>query len=729
MTASLFQSHFVSPTTAAEKMFTKRTVQVTVNDQKIAVQAPEQWSDLAVQMAYDKYMRKNDVPRLKSETCVFQMVRRVVNSIATSGKKQKYLSKKERRIFENELTFILLSQRACFNSPVWFNVGLHSEYGLKSDHANYSWNPSKKCVEKNTNSYTKPQSSACFIQSVDDDMDSIFNLIKSEAMLFKYGSGSGTNFSTLRSKHSPISTGEKSSGLISFLEIFDKSAGVIKSGGTTRRAAKMVCVDVTHPEIFDFIDWKMREEKKASVLFQNGYSGGLNGEANRSVSGQNSNNSVRVSDAFMRAVQQNSEWKLHESFAPNQSTRKVKAQDLWKAICQAAWSCADPGIQFHDQINLWNTCKSEAIQASNPCSEFMFLNNTACNLASINLVRYLDENNQFRLNDFLHTVRILILAQDILIGLSGYPTPAIAQRSFEYRPLGIGISNLAMFFLNKMLPYDSKEACEWAGIICALLTGEAYLQSANLARHFSAAGITGKFRGAFPQFKKNHKSVLAILKKHQSELKQFTKSKLPPELLNSCTSIWKQALDRAEKNGVRNAQVSALAPTGTISFIMDCETTGIEPEFSWIKTKLLASDQSLQLVNHTMLKILRQLGYNEEELNFISQHLSLRGSLSGCTALKPEHVKLFQTALDHSPQFCLSKESHLFMMAACQPFISGAISKTVNLPQTTTVDEVSDLYFLAWKLKLKSVAIYRDQSKIFQPLNQTKDEMSCMECA
>ncbi len=724
MAFSLVQPRFVQPGKKAEQMFSRRRVDVPFGHGQISVEAPTPWSDLAVQMAFDKYMRKHDVPRLKTESSVFQMVHRVVRCIAQEGAKQKYLSKKDQLIFENELKFILLSQRGCFNSPVWFNVGLFSEYGITSDHSNYSWDPRKKSVKKNPRGYVRPQSSACFIQSIRDDMDSIYDLIKSEAMLFKYGSGSGTNFSALRSKNAMISTGENSSGLISFLEIFDKSAGVIKSGGTTRRAAKMVCVDITHPEISEFIQWKMKEEKKASILLKNGFSGGINGEATRSVSGQNSNNSIRITDAFMKAVINDQPWSLTEPQSSN-ATKKISARELWKQICTAAWSCADPGLQFHDQINQWNTCQEEEIHASNPCSEFMFLDDTACNLASINLAHYIDENLNFKIDDFIHTVNILILAQDILVSLSGYPTTRIAQRSIEYRPLGIGISNLATFFLKQALSYDSKQACHWATVICAILTGSAYRQSAHIADYLHQK----KQIGSFPRFRKNKKSILQVLKRHQSHLSLLDGSEIPQHIIAVLGDIWDQVLVQANKNGLRNAQVSALAPTGTISFIMDCETTGIEPEFSWIKTKSLVNGQQIQIVNNTVPLALQQLGYSAQSIEKINQWILKKNSLFGCPELNKSHLQIFQTALDKNFEACLSKESHLRMMAACQPFISGAISKTVNLPQNTTIEEIDEIYFLAWKLNLKSVAVYRDQSKIFQPLSPSSDEQNCMECA
>ncbi|MFN8943821.1 MAG: Vitamin B12-dependent ribonucleotide reductase, partial [Pseudobdellovibrionaceae bacterium] len=427
----------------------------------------------------------------------------------------------------------------------------------------------------------------------------------------------------------------------------------------------------------------------------------------------------------LQAVLKNKTWNLKEKNTSSNGNQKVQAKDLWNQICKAAWTCADPGIQFHDEINLWNTCQSETIHASNPCSEFMFLDDTACNLASINLAHFIDDQNEFLIDDFLQTTKVLILAQDILVSLSGYPTEKIAERSFQYRPLGLGISNLATFFLKKILPYDSQEARDWAAYICSLLTGAAYLQSSEIARHFTS----GKKNGSFLAYSKNKKSMIQVLKKHQMHLQFLNASVIPPEFLKATENIWKKTLEQAQKTGVRNAQISALAPTGTISFIMDCETTGIEPEFSWLKTKALADGGSIQSVNHTMKKTLVHLGYTDEDITLLIQHLHKHNTLSGCSLLDPAHRLIFQTALDQNPEMCLSKESHLKMMAACQPFISGAISKTVNLPQSTTVEEISEIYFLAWKLKLKSVAVYRDQSKLFQPLTQNVDELNCMECA
>ena len=610
---------------------------------------------------------------------------RVLTGLQTAIKKSNFLSVQEQKNLLLRLKDHLLSQRAAFNSPVWFNCGLYESYGLSA--------------------YKNPQCSACFILSIEDSIDSIFNLVKTEAQLFKYGSGSGTNFSPLRAVGENLDSGGTSSGLISFLEILDKSAGAIKSGGTTRRAAKMVCVDVDHPEIMDFIRWKTQEEKKAQVLIQAGYSSALDGEAYKTVSGQNANNSVRVTDRFMQAVAENKNWRL-KARTTGKILQTLPAQEIWQAICQSAWECADPGLQFHDTINKFHTCpESGMIQASNPCSEYMFLNDSACNLASLNLTRFYD-GVHFNLENYLTAVQDFIIAQEALVDYAGYPTGKIKENSKNFRTLGLGFANLGSLLMQMGLAYDSEEARGWAGALSAFLCGGAYLQSAKIAQK----------KGPFAGFKKNKKAMLKVISMHAKALKKIDWKSLPEEFETRCLAIWKEALHLGKKHGFRNAQVTAIAPTGTIGLVMDCDTTGIEPEYSLIKNKKLVGGGSLQIVNQSVEKSLNKLGYSLQEQKNILDYILQNNSVVGCAVIKNEHKSIFSAAVGDN---AISADAHLLMMAAVQPFVSGAISKTVNLPATATVEDISSIYQKAWKLGLKSVALYRDGSKFVQPLSSS----------
>lgn len=681
------------------------------------VKTPESWSSLATEIAAAKYFRKSGVPGKKYENSILQMVLRVVSSIEASGLRQKYFkNSKQAKVFGQELTYILLSQRACFNSPVWFNCGLREAYGIRSRSAQWAWNFKTKKVENVGDAYLRPQVSACFIQSIDDNLESIFDLLKTEAKLFKFGSGSGTNFSHLRSKNENLEGGGTSSGLISFLEVFDRGAGSIKSGGTTRRAAKMVCLDVDHPEISEFIDWKVKEEKKAQALSQAGYGSDFESEAYKTVSGQNSNNSVRVSAAFMKAVVEDADWKLLARRS-KKTVQTLKAKKLWRQMAHSAWMCADPGLQFDSTIQKWHTCKkSGPIRASNPCSEFMFLDDSACNLASLNLTKFLNEDGSLDLEGFRHTTRVVFLAQEILVDHAGYPTSKIAQNSHDFRPLGIGFAGLGALLMQMGVAYDSDEGRSWGGALSALLTGEAYRVSAEIART----------KGAFRGYKLNQKSVLHVLREHARAAKKLP-SFLPKELSYGIQKTWSEVLTMAKVSGVRNSQVSVMAPTGTIGLVMDSDTTGIEPEFSLIKHKKLAGGGDLQIFSQSFPLGLRRLGYSPEEIDRIAAHLQVTGTLHGASDLKNEHRKIFDTAMDISPF------GHLQMMAAIQPFVSGAISKTVNLPSECQPEDIEKIYFEAWKLGLKSVAVYRDGSKQSQPLTKASPEqqmptLKCYEC-
>ena len=684
------------------------------------VEAPEDWSQLAVDIAASKYFRKLGVPGSKHEISIKQLVQRVVGAIENSALKQQgyFANKNEAAIFANELKFILLSQRGAFNSPVWFNAGLWESYKIDSPSEHFAWDEKNKKVQTTHNAYIRPQCSACFIQSVDDSIEAIFDLAKTEAKLFKYGSGTGSNFSKIRSRYELTGAGGYSSGLLSFLEVLDKGAGAIKSGGTTRRAAKMVVVDIDHPEVLDFIDWKMREEQKAHLLISAGLSSDFEGEAYRTVSGQNANNSVRVTDEFMRAVENEKPWKLKARLT-GKTLRELPAGEVWQKISHAAWMCADPGVQFHSTINKWHTCpNSGAIHSSNPCSEYMFLDDSACNLASINLVKFLNPDGSFDFEGFIHTARILFIAQEVLVDYSSYPTAKIAQNAHDFRTLGLGFANLGSLLMRKGLAYDSDEGRAWAAALTAMMTGVAYLTSAEMARA----------KGAFAGFRKNKAPMLKVMGMHEKALKNIEWSYLPEGLPAAVKTLWKAVLYNGKKYGFRNAQATVVAPTGTIGLLMDCDTTGIEPDFSLIKNKKLAGGGEVQIVNQAVPQALQSLGYTAEKIETILAYLEKNYSLQGCPDLRPEDLPVFDCATAGDGQRVLSPESHLKMMAAVQPFISGAISKTVNLPNSATREDISRIYILAWKLGIKAVAVYRDGSKQSQPLNATAASDFTMKC-
>lgn len=638
------------------------------------IEVPSPWSQLATDIAASKYFR--------GETSVKQLITRVTSAIrsyaTTTG--EYFSNESDATAFEAELTHLLVNQKLAFNSPVWFNCGL----------------------------FESPQCSACFIQSLSDDLMSIFDLAKNEARIFKFGSGTGTNFSKIRGPTEKLSGGGNASGVMGFLKILDCAAGAIKSGGTTRRAAKMVILDADHPEIEDFIAWKQREELKAAHLIKAGYSEGLDGEAYRSVSGQNSNNSVRLTDKFLKAVESNGQWTLFER-TTKKPLKTLMAKELFRKIAEAAWSCADPGVQFDDTINEWHTCsQTDRIYASNPCSEYMFLDDSACNLASINLLKFLKDDGTFDIEGFKHTCKISILAQEILVGYSSYPTPQIAKNSVEFRPLGLGFANLGALLMCMGYPYDSDQARAWASTLTAILTGEAYVTSTKMASK----------HGPFAGFQKNKESMLQIMEKHRAALQKIDSTLIPQDLAQQATEIWDDVISLGKKNGFRNAQVSAIAPTGTIGLLMDCDTTGIEPEFSPVKVKKLSGGGSVRIVNNSLSRSLRKLGYSVEQMAAISQHVEKHSTMEGAPHLKAEHLAIFDCAVtsDRGSR-TISSSGHLRMMAAVQPFLSGAISKTINLPKSTSIDDIEKIYFDAWKLGLKSIAIYRDHSKASQPLN------------
>ncbi len=693
----------------AEKSVQWKKIQVGTNAEAL-VEVPEFWSETAASIIASKYFRKKGHHKsAKMESSLKELTSRVFLAIHKSAKNQKYFaSSSDLNIFINELKYLVIHQMAAFNSPVWFNVGLFESYGLKSEGEHWAYDFKAKKVKPVRNAFARPQCSACFIQSVDDSLEGIFNLVRNEAKLFKYGSGTGTNFSSLRSKYENINVGGTSSGLISFLEVLDKGAGAIKSGGTTRRAAKMVLLDDDHPELLDFIQWKSEEEKKAQALIKAGYSSAFEGAAYKTVSGQNSNNSVRFSDAFMKSLIKNEKWKLRSS-RTNETIQELPSGEIWSRLSQAAWSCADPGVQFSDTINEWHTCSNTApIRASNPCSEYLFLDNSACNLASLNLVHFFKDGN-FETEKFLHAARILFIAQEILVDYSSYPTEEIAQNSHDYRPLGLGYANLGSAMMRLGHGYDSDSARQWTSIISSLMTSQAYLTSTEIAKH----------KGSFAGFKKNKKVMLNVVKKHlQASLNMSVSSDLKPLQIVS-NQLWKSCLAEGRKHGYRNAQATVVAPTGTIGLMMDCDTFGIEPDFSLFKFKTLVGGGSIEMINQSVGPALKVKGLSDAEIEKILNKMISIKSLKGL--ISKELEPLFETA---NGEFPLKPIAHLKMMAAAQPFISGAISKTVNLPQTATPRDISELLIQSWELKLKAVAIYRDRSKGSQPL----ETIECLDC-
>jgi len=646
------------------------------------IEVPKSWSQTATNIVAQKYFHgKLNSP--ERENSIKQLINRVVQTITNWGIKGHYLSSLEdAENFSQELTHILVTQKASFNSPVWFNVGIEE----------------------------KPQCSACFINSVEDNMGSILDLAKTEGMLFKWGSGTGTNFSTLRSSKESLSGGGTASGPVSFMKGFDAFAGVIKSGGKTRRAAKMVILNIDHPDIVDFINCKAIEEKKAWALIDAGYDGGFNvpGGAYDSVSYQNANHSVRVTDEFMKAVLEDKEWQT-KTVLDKKPCHTYKARELMRQIAESARICGDPGIQFDTTINNWHTCSAtDRIYASNPCSEYMFLNNSACNLASINLMKFRKETGDFNVKEFCHTVDILILAQEIIVDNSSYPTDKITENSHAFRPLGLGYANLGALLMANGMPYDSEISRNYAATLTAIMTGEAYKMSAQIAAVMKP----------FKEFQKNRESMLNIIQKHKLYLDNISVKGFSKELFAYAIQVWDEAYELGKKYGFRNAQVTVLAPTGTIGFMMDCDTTGIEPDIALVKYKKLVGGGMMKIVNNTVPLGLSKLGYSKKEIDDILDYIDKNDTIENAPHLKEEHLSVFDCAFKPSKGTrYIHYMGHVKMMAAVQPFLSGAISKTVNMPNETTTDEIMQTYIEAWKLGLKSIAIYRDGSKRTQPLN------------
>ncbi len=799
------------------------------------VEVPVFWSQVATDILAQKYFRKTGVPQydeygkpvmdergrpvLGSEKSLKQVVRRIVGCWRYWGEKLGYFaSPEDAQAFQDELEYMMIAQIAAPNSPQWFNTGLNWAYGITGPpQGHWFFDPDSQTLKQSTDSYSRPQVHACYILSINDDLvnkGGIMDTWVNQARIYKYGSGEGCNYSNLRAKGEPLSGGGVSSGVMSFLKVGDAVAGSIKSGGTTRRAAKMVVLNIDHPEIEDFIDWKLNEEKKVAALVAAGYSADFEGEAYQTVSGQNSNNSVRVTNDFMRAVVEDREWVLRWR-TDGRVAKKVRARYLWSKICNAAWACADPGLQFDTTCNEWNTCpETGRINASNPCSEYIFLDNTACNLASLNLVKFFDEETGlFQIAAFRHAVRLWTIVLEISVAMAQYPTAEIAEMSYKTRSLGLGYANIGALLMRMGLPYDSDEGRAICSALTALMTGQAYLTSTEMA----------EVLGPFPEYSKNKEHVLRVLRNHRRAIygarpQEYEDLEIPPSLphlercpeplLREARSVWDEAVSRCENHGVRNAQVTLIAPTGTIGLLMDCDTLGIEPDFALVKFKKLVGGGYFKLINRSIEPALRRLGYTsaqihdiieyvlgsntldgaqpvnrrslrergltEDELQKVEQLLPSANSLTdvfnanvlgeaamarlgiskaeysrpdfnllrrlafsneeiamseericgaqtveGAPHLRKEHYPVFDCAVPtgRKGRRFIDYMGHVRMMAAAQPFLSGGISKTVNMPENATVENVSEVYMVAWKLGLKAISIYRDGSKLSQPLS------------
>src|SRR4051812_44243834 len=723
-----------------------RSAEITDDSGKVIfkqdeVEVPKSWTALATKIAVSKYFygdiaNGTDPGRSGRETSVRQLIHRVTRTITDWGIADGYFGNTQAaETFYDELTWLCLNQHGAFNSPVWFNVGLYHQYGIgkNAGPGNYFYNRTTGEAERAASQYQYPQGSACFIQSVEDTMEDIMRLATSEAMLFKYGSGTGTDLSSLRSTREKLSGGGTPSGPLSFLRVYDQVANVVKSGGKTRRAAKMNTLKDWHPDIEEFIEAKTKEEKKAWALIEQGYDGSYNGDAYGSVMYQNENLSVRASDAFMEAALEGKEWWTHRG-TDGAPCEQKNARTLLNKIAEGTWTCGDPSMQFDTTIHQWHTCKGTDRQNStNPCSEYLFLDNTACNLASLNLMKFKGADGIFDVEGFKSAVRLFITAQEIIVDNASYPIKDIAENSHIFRTLGLGYSNLGSLIMSYGYGYDSVEGRALCGAITAIMTGEAYEQSAMMAREMEpfpgyrdahASGVPN------PVAKNNISSMLDVIDLHRGAVSEIPDIEEFGYLKEEAARTWERAARLGRRHGYRNAQVTVLAPTGTISFLMDCDTTGIEPDLALVKYKLLAGGGMLKIVNQTVKPALERLGYNSEEIERILAHIDSFDTIEdvvdsdGSTissGLKPEHLSIFDCAFKpHQGERSLSYMAHLRMMAAAQPFLSGAISKTVNLPESATVDEIMHTYVEGWRLGLKSIAIYREGSKRSAPLNTRK---------
>jgi ribonucleoside-diphosphate reductase alpha chain len=760
----LFTKPGVSPYDEVE--WDLRTAQITdshggvIFEQK-DVEVPKDWSMTATNIVASKYLH-GKIGTPERETGVRQLVSRVAETIRDWGMAQGYFrTPEDGATFHDELVHILVRQYAAFNSPVWFNVGC-DRIEPNSDGQNWHWNVQKQQVEFGVTGYSKPQCSACFINSVKDSLDSILTLAKTEGMLFKWGSGTGTNLSPLRGSTETLSGGGTASGPLSFMKGFDAFAGVIKSGGKTRRAAKMVILNVDHPDIIEFIECKQKEEAKAHALVSVGYDGSHpDSDAYSSIFFQNANNSVRVTDDFMYAVVRDTDFSTR-SVTDSSVVKTYKAKDLLNKISEATWHCGDPGMQYDTTVNRWHTSKNTArINASNPCSEYMFLDDSACNLASLNLLKFAP-NGTFDVDAYRHAVDILITAQEILVDNAGYPTQAIMANSHDYRPLGLGYANLGALLMAAGHPYDSDAGRDYAACVTAIMCGEAYLQSSRIAEQCeplvpateatkknlsetnlganltagasdahvgtaalgrpaeqsSAAPAQTMPGGACPGWYINREPFLDVIRMHRASVNGINKGNIPPALYEASKQCWDEALQHGEKHGYRNSQVTVLAPTGTIGFMMDCDTTGIEPDLALVKYKKLVGGGMIKIVNNTVPTALFKLGYTHEQTDAIVSYIDATGTIEGAPHIKDDDLAVFDCSFKPAKGTrSIHYTGHLRMMAAAQPFISGAISKTVNLPENASVEDIMDAYLQAWKLGLKAVAIYRDGCKKSQPLS------------
>jgi ribonucleoside-diphosphate reductase alpha chain len=667
------------------------------------VEVPADWSQTATNIVVSKYFHGR-MGSPERERSVRQLVHRVVDTIAGWGKTGRYFkTDDDAENFRNELAHLMLTQKACFNSPVWFNVGVNEArgYGFYYDEATDS-------VVKLKKGESRPQCSACFINSVKDSLESILDLAKTEGMLFKWGSGTGTNLSPLREGNAGLAGGGSASGPLSFMKGFDAFAGVIKSGGKTRRAAKMVILNIDHPDVEGFIWCKAKEEKKAHTLIDAGYDATIDGDAYGSIFFQNANNSVRVTDEFMEAVAGDGDW-WTRGVANGQPVKRYRAKDLLRQIAEATHECGDPGMQFDTTINRWHTSKTTGrINASNPCSEYMFLDDSACNLASLNLMKFVGPGGEFDVEAFRHACDTVIMAQEIIVDSASYPTEKIARNSHDFRPLGLGYANLGALLMSMGIPYDSPQGRDWAAAISAVMCGQAYLTSARIAE-----GV-----GPCPGYAENEESFLDVILMHGKAARAIDSKRVPADLHQAAELCWEDAYALGEKVGFRNAQTTVIAPTGTIGFMMDCDTTGIEPDLALVKYKKLVGGGVIKIVNNTIPQALIKLGYTPEQVEMIVTHIDATGTIEGAPGLKDEHLPVFDCSFrpQNGKRF-IHHMGHVRMMAAVQPFISGAISKTINMPEESTAEDIVDAYMESWRLGLKAVAIYRDGSKKAQPLS------------
>ena len=648
------------------------------------VEFPRFWSQQATNIVVSKYFR-GQLGTPERERSVKQLIGRVVDTITQWARQDAYFASEDALLaFSAELKHVLVYQKAAFNSPVWFNCGFEKA----------------------------PQCSACFINSVQDTMDSILTLARTEGMLFKFGSGTGSNLSSIRSSKEHLAGGGTASGPVSFMKGYDAFAGVIKSGGKTRRAAKMVILNADHPDILDFINCKVEEEKKAWALIDAGYDGSFTGVAYGSIFFQNSNNSVRVTDDFMRAVLDDDKWETH-AVTDGRVMGSYRAHDMMRMIAEGTWICGDPGMQFDTTVNEWHTCSETGrINASNPCSEYMFLDDSACNLASINLMKFIRDDGEFDVASFRAACRIMITAQEIIVPNSSYPTKAIEKNSHEYRPLGLGYANLGALLMSRGLPYDSDEGRAYAAAITAVMTGEAYAQSARIARDHG---------GPFSGYDRNRDAFLRVMRKHRDAVGEINPKVVPADLYGAARQTWEEAVELGEDFGYRNAQATVLAPTGTIGFMMDCDTTGVEPDIALVKYKKLVGGGLMKIVNGTVPAALKRLGYTEPEIEAIVHYIDEHETIEGAPFLKEEHLAVFDCAFRPSKgERSIHYMGHIRMMGATQPFISGAISKTVNVPREASIEDIEKAYIESWRLGAKAISIYRDGSKRTQPLNTSK---------